>query len=105
MPDMTVRAFASSGDMLTNNWKENKDGQSYIQRIGAAGRSDVLGWARDFLAPRIDAVNADFAKRYGWGPPSEPTPSDPLPGTQESLQARWAKMTPQQLGALFDDLM
>lgn len=27
------------------------------------------------------------------------------PATQESLQARWAKMTPQQLAELFDNLM
>ena len=43
LPDFDYRVFASSGDMASNNWKENPNGESYIQRVSAAGRSDVLG--------------------------------------------------------------
>ena len=67
LPDFDYRLFASDGDMPSNNWKENPNGQSYIQRIGAAGRSDLLDWTRDFLAPRVQRVFDDFAKRYDWG--------------------------------------
>ena len=67
LPDFDYRLFASDGDMPSNNWKESPNGQSYVQRIGAAGRSDLLDWTRDFLAPRVQRVFDDFAKRYGWG--------------------------------------
>ena len=71
LPDFDYRVFASSGDMPTNNWKENPNGESYVQRIGAEGRSDVLDWARAVLAPRVQRVFDDFSKRYGWGEPGE----------------------------------
>jgi hypothetical protein len=69
LPDGSVRVFASSGDMPTNDWEANPNGQTYIQRIGAAGRSDVLDWARSVLAPRVQRVFEDFAEKYQWGDP------------------------------------
>lgn len=71
LPDGSVRVFASDGDMPTNNWKENPNGETYVQGIRAAGRPDVLDWARDNLAPRIDAVFRDFSERYNWGDPGD----------------------------------
>jgi hypothetical protein len=67
LPDFDFKIFASDGDMPSNNWKENTNGESYLQRISAAGRPDVLEWARDVLAPRVQAVFDDFSKRYDWG--------------------------------------
>jgi hypothetical protein len=64
--------FASDGNLVTNNWKENPDGQDYRSRISAAGRSDVLGWAESVLAPAVQAVFEDFSARYGWGAAGEP---------------------------------
>jgi hypothetical protein len=69
LPDGSVRVFASSGDMPTNDWEANPNGQTYVQRIGAAGRSDVLDWARSVLAPRVQRVFEDFAEKYQWGDP------------------------------------
>ena len=69
LPDADAFAFASDGDMPTNNWKENPNGQDYAQRIGEAGRSDVLDWAGAVLAPRIQSVFDDFSRRYNWGNP------------------------------------
>ena len=69
LPDGSVRVFASSGDMPTNDWKANPNGQTYVQRIGAAGRSDVLDWARSVLAPRVQRVFEEFAEKYQWGDP------------------------------------
>lgn len=71
LPDFDYRVFASSGDMPTNNWKENPNGESYVQRIGAEGRSDVLDWARATLAPRVQRVFDEYSERYGWGNPGE----------------------------------
>jgi hypothetical protein len=59
--------FTLSGDEPTNNWNENPNGESYVQRIGAAGRSDVLDWARAVLAPRVQRVFDEFSDRYEWG--------------------------------------
>jgi hypothetical protein len=66
LPDFQSRSFASDGDLVTNDWKENPNGEGYASRIRSEGRSDVLDWARDFLAPRVEAVHAEFARRYGW---------------------------------------
>lgn len=71
LPDFDFRLFASQGDMPGNNWKENPNGEGYIQGIRAEGRSDVLDWAADVLAPRVDAVFRDFSERYGWGNPGK----------------------------------
>jgi hypothetical protein len=67
LPDFEYRAFASDGDMPTNDWKENPNGESYIQGIGAAGRSDVLEWATTVLSPRVQKVYEEYSKKYGWG--------------------------------------
>lgn len=67
LPDSEAQWFASSGDMMTNNWKEKQNGQDYIDRASAEGRSDVLDWARDYLAPRVQRVFDDFSERYDWG--------------------------------------
>jgi hypothetical protein len=71
LPNFDYRVFASDGDMPTNNWKENSDGQGYVQRIRAEGRPDVLDWARTVLAPRVQRVFTDFGERYDWGNPGE----------------------------------
>jgi hypothetical protein len=70
--DIDAHPFASDGDLRTNNWKENPDGQGYVARVGEAGRSDVLEWAQSVLAPRVQAVFDDFSQRYGWGDPGQP---------------------------------
>jgi hypothetical protein len=67
LPDADAQWFASSGDMMTNNWKENQNGQDYVARASAEGRSDVLDWARAYLAPRVQRVFDDFSERYDWG--------------------------------------
>jgi hypothetical protein len=69
LPDATGRLFASSGNLVTNDWKENPDGQAYVEGSSAAGRPDVFGWAAGVLAPRVQAVFEDFSQRYDWGDP------------------------------------
>lgn len=86
-PDSQWNTFASDGDMPTNNWKENSDGQDYIQRASAEGRPDVLGWAATVLAPRIQAVFADFSKRYKWGEPGNLSSIFGQAATQSNTEA------------------
>jgi hypothetical protein len=71
LPDFESRSFASDGALRTNDWKESPNGEGYRQRLSASGRSDVLGWAADVLAPRVQSVFDDFSKRYGWGDPGK----------------------------------
>lgn len=71
MPDSHVVYFSTDGNLVGNNWKESKDGQDFISTISGAGRSDLLGWVRDVLAPRVQRVNEDFSQKYGWGDPGE----------------------------------
>jgi hypothetical protein len=64
-----VRSFASGGNFVTDDWKDNPNGQGYVQGPSAAGRPDVFGWAAGVLAPRVQAVFEDFSQRYDWGDP------------------------------------
>lgn len=70
VPEVDPIYFSTDGNMPTNNWKENPDGLSYTTTIREAGRSDLLDWARDFLAPRVADVNREFSEKYGWGSPT-----------------------------------
>jgi hypothetical protein len=57
------------GSAVQNNLEKNPDGQDYVGRVRAEGRSDVLGWAGLVLAPRVQAVFDKFSERYDWGNP------------------------------------
>lgn len=61
--------FTSDGNLVSNNWKEQPNGDSYKSRVIAAGRSDLLGWAGSVLAPRVQQVFDEFSQRYDWGDP------------------------------------
>lgn len=91
LPDSKVAAFASDGNLVTNDWKENPDGQSYRHGASAAGRSDVLQWAAGVLAPRVQAVFDDFSKRYNWGEPGKPI-------SFSRAEGRGAEATPADVG-------
>lgn len=59
------RVFASDGNLVGNDWRTRPNGEDYIQRIGAAGRPDVLEYISTVLAPRVQAVDERFAARHG----------------------------------------
>lgn len=72
-----ARFFGSDGDLISNTtpnqaaqkdypgWKGNPNGEGYIQRLRAAGRSDVLEYLSDVLAPRVEAFDRAFAAKHG----------------------------------------
>jgi hypothetical protein len=102
LPDFDYRVFASSGDMPTNNWKENPNGESYIQRLSAAGRSDVLDWARTVLAPRVQSVFDEYSKKYDWGDPGKISFSARQRGREVARET--PQITPVGLESLFEGL-
>ena len=102
LPDFDYRVFASSGDMPTNNWKENPNGESYIQRLSAAGRSDVLDWARTVLAPRVQSVFDEYSKKYDWGDPGKISFSARQRGREVARET--PQVTPVGLESLFEGL-
>lgn len=59
------KRFGAIGDYIGNDWTESPNGEGYRQRIGEAGRPDLLQWVED-LARKVAEVNQDFASRYGW---------------------------------------
>ena len=59
------RVFASDGDLRTNDWKANPNGEDYRSRLGASRRPDVLRYLSDVLAPKVEAVDEGFAKEHG----------------------------------------
>jgi hypothetical protein len=60
-----LRKFATTGDLITNNWKENPNGEGYRRWLSARRRSDLLGLVDDTLAPRLAELNGRYAARYG----------------------------------------
>jgi len=61
----TKRVFASDGNLVENDWKVDRNGENYRQRLSAAGRPDVHEFISSVLAPRLEAVDREFAEKYG----------------------------------------
>ena len=54
---------------IGNNWTENLNGEGYLEVGELAGRPDLQRKIRDIvtqLAPRVSAVEDEFAGRYNW---------------------------------------
>ena len=55
----------SKGDLIANDWKENPNGEDYQTRVAATRSPDLLRWAGDVLAPRIQSVFNEFSSKFG----------------------------------------
>jgi hypothetical protein len=55
-PDAPATRFATDGDLVSNDWSTDTDGQGYESVIREAGRPDILEWIRDVLEPRVQPV-------------------------------------------------
>ena len=67
--DVKVEYFSSQNGYLENNWKKDKNGQGYLQRLRKEGQSDLYRKVYDILEelqPRIDDVDAKFRDEYGF---------------------------------------
>ncbi len=65
-PASNLDTFKSDGDYISNDWKENSNGEGYRSWISGAGRSDLQGWVEGDLRDRTRRVEQEFAERYGW---------------------------------------
>lgn len=66
-----LESFSTDGDLVFNDWRANPNGEGYRSRISEAYGPDLLDWARDVLAPRVQSVFDEFSARYGWGDPGQ----------------------------------
>ena len=64
--DVDLEYFASSGDLLMNDWKGNPNGQDYVRILQEGGRSDVLDLVQNVLAPKIRRVDEEYATKHGF---------------------------------------
>jgi len=88
--------FASDGNLVGNDWKEGPNGEAYRSRVGEEGRPDLLRWAGDILAPRVQAVFEDFSKRYGWGDPGRAEQSSQAASEASAEEVASAAPAPSQ---------
>jgi hypothetical protein len=64
--DTVVGRFKADGNLVTNNWKEQPNGEGYRRGISEAGRSDLLRWAEDLYGPEVERIRQEFGQKYGW---------------------------------------
>lgn len=83
-------------------------------KFAAESNGLVIGRARSSPKKSEAQVRQDWIEEHGQAPDAQqlhdamlsaPTPSSPPSAPQASLKERYARMTPQQLGDLFDSLM
>jgi len=63
-----AKRFASQNGYGQNDWGVGKNGENYLES-SLKGRPDLQRKVRDIvekLAPRIDELDKDFSRRYGW---------------------------------------
>jgi hypothetical protein len=62
---------ATASYRITDDWRENPNGQSYLEGIRGTGSPDVQRRAEELLThlgPEISAVEERFAREHGWTP-------------------------------------
>ena len=63
-----LKSYRSDGNYLSNNWKEKKNGEDYLNTLQQGG-PDLLRRIA-VLQTNVDEVNKRFAEKYGWGKPT-----------------------------------
>ena len=86
-----IDKFRAESAYIYNDWKEDKDGQGYLQRFSSKElaniQSTISNWRQNY-----DSIAKQFEKEYGWDKPTE-TPTEKYslkaPNTEEFKQ--WFK--------------
>ena len=59
--------YRSEGNLLTNDWKENPNGESYKNRENLTGNAqEIYERMVDKFGKEADKINARYAEEYGW---------------------------------------
>lgn len=69
--DGTMELFASVGNLVSNNWEANPNGEQYEHQISKSKNSAVqkaFARAQRELAPKIEAVRKKYARQYAASP-------------------------------------
>ena len=88
-PDVnfTMVPFRAKSGWISNNWKENPDGQGYLDRLRTAGLGDLQrvidGWSEDY-----NRIADDFGREYGWSDPRQFSLRSSIEGDGISLGKR-----------------
>lgn len=61
----TIDLFRSDGNLISNDWEANPDGQDFLRAAAAAGHRPAAEWADRVLQPRIAEAQRRFAERHG----------------------------------------
>lgn len=108
--------FESDGELRDNDWSEGDS--AYRRRIAEATAelaasgdprfADLQKWVDDDLRPRVEAVNREFADRYGWDgstgaagdgvvvdPPAPARPPETIPQKLEQAATDWMSRVPE----------
>jgi hypothetical protein len=65
---IVARAHADTG-YITNDWKDNPNGEDYFSELGGKGSPDLQRAAKELLAtygPKIGEFEDTFAAKHGW---------------------------------------
>ena len=62
--DVDVYRYAIEGGLVENDWRQDSNGQGYIQRLSAAGASGIYQRVASILGSKIDAAYTGFEKKY-----------------------------------------
>ena len=63
--DIKVGTFKTDGDYITSDFKEDPNGTNHFRRAVDAGFGDAATYARDVLAPQVQAINEKYSGKYG----------------------------------------
>lgn len=63
--DFTIDPFKTESAYIFNNWKENPDGQSYLERFGSRQLSDIRPTLDNWSKAYTDLAE-QYGREYGW---------------------------------------
>jgi hypothetical protein len=63
--DFTIDPFKTESAYIFNNWKENPDGQGYLERFSPRQLTDIRATLDDWSKAYTDLAN-QYGKEYGW---------------------------------------
>jgi hypothetical protein len=64
--DMHLGFYRSDGDLISNNWKENPNGEDY-QRNTTTKSQSLYRQLVDKYSQEADTIRQEYADKYGWG--------------------------------------
>lgn len=100
-----VKGFESDGELRSNDWGQGpadyraRISEAVVALSGSDSRfADLQEWVDNDLSPRVEAVNREFADRYGWdnsagdagdgvivNPPAPANPPETIPKMLEQV--------------------